>query len=258
VSLGPWLTVATASLLGSAHCAAMCGGFVSAYAGGESQKTTHLAYNAGRLTSYLALGALAGALGGALDLAGRAAGLAHGAALVTGGLLLFWGVLGLSSRPALIRLQRGKTSSFASRFSALLVSFRNRPAHVRAGLLGLSSTLLPCGWLYAFAAFAAATGSALGGAWLMSAFWAGSLPMMLGVGLSLQSLTARLGRRLPRLRAGLALAAGVLTLVWHFQGAAFAASSSACAPAGASAPKASDCPCHKHSASLALSRAGAP
>ena len=53
------LAVLAASLLGSPHCAAMCGGFVCFYAGaGRAHRAgrRHVAYNAGRLVSYVLLG----------------------------------------------------------------------------------------------------------------------------------------------------------------------------------------------------------
>ncbi len=73
-------------LLGSTHCVVMCGGVVAmtcsalplaGAAGPRSQLPYVLAYNAGRIASYAAAGAVAGALGttygrlGAVD-AGRA------------------------------------------------------------------------------------------------------------------------------------------------------------------------------------------
>ena len=62
-------SVLVASLLGSPHCAGMCGGFVCFYAaqGGRGQARAHAAYNFGRLFSYLVLGLLAGALGRTLE-----------------------------------------------------------------------------------------------------------------------------------------------------------------------------------------------
>ncbi|HTQ04713.1 MAG TPA: sulfite exporter TauE/SafE family protein [Polyangiaceae bacterium] len=249
MNAAPWLSVALASLLGSVHCAAMCGGFVAAYATGPGQSparraAAHLAYNAGRLVTYTALGALAGSLGRALDLAGRAAGLAHAAALVTAVLLVVMGGVSLARRPGLLRLGTRPKSAFASRFGALLARFRSQPAPIRAGVLGLSSTLLPCGWLYAFAAFAAATGSARSGAWLMSAFWVGSLPMLVGLGVSLQGAARRFERHLPRARSLLVLAVGVATLVSRLQLPAFAGQ---LVPAAASRalPTRADCPCHR-------------
>jgi sulfite exporter TauE/SafE len=61
------LTILGTSLLGSVHCAAMCGGFVCLYSGSGPARHTgaapHVAYNAGRLVSYLLLGAIAGSVG---------------------------------------------------------------------------------------------------------------------------------------------------------------------------------------------------
>ncbi len=229
----------------------MCGGFVAAYAADPSESpgrraAAHAAYNGGRLVTYVGLGAAAGAVGRALDLAGRAAGLAHAAAIVTAGLLVVMGTWSLSRRPGLIRLGTRPKSAFASGFSSLLARFRAQPAPVRAGVLGLSSTLLPCGWLYAFAAFAAATGSASAGAWLMSAFWVGSLPMLLGLGVSMQGAARRFERYLPRARSVLVLALGVATLVSRLQLPAFAAPAAAAfGIRSVAVPTGADCPCHR-------------
>ncbi|HSL52590.1 MAG TPA: sulfite exporter TauE/SafE family protein, partial [Candidatus Deferrimicrobiaceae bacterium] len=84
-------TVLGASLLGSAHCAGMCGGFVGFYTGttpGGRRRPlllAHLAYNGGRLGVYAALGAAAGALGAALDTTGGVLlGIQRTAAIVSG------------------------------------------------------------------------------------------------------------------------------------------------------------------------------
>jgi sulfite exporter TauE/SafE len=249
VNPGTWVSVFAASLAGSVHCAAMCGGFVAAYAGNEGQgaarrAASHVAYNGGRLVTYLALGAAAGAVGRALDLAGSALGLAHVAGIVTGVVLLVTGAMALAPRARVVRLGTGPARGLASRLTPLFQRFRAKPAVIRALVLGLSSTLLPCGWLYAFAAFAAATGGALSGAWLMSAFWLGSLPVMLGLGVSVQGVTRRFGRYLPRLRPILILVVGVFTLLSRLQLPAFAAGKQSPA-AAAHVPTTSDCPCHR-------------
>jgi len=243
-------SVLVASLVGSVHCAAMCGGFVAAYAGGEestrrARALGHLAYNGGRLVTYLGLGALAGVLGRALDLAGRAVGLAHVAAIVAGGILLVSGLVGLAPRRRLVRLGSRPRTGAGSLLGRVLLRFRNAPPAVRAATLGLSSTLLPCGWLYAFAALAAGTGSALGGALLMLAFWLGTVPMLLGVGVSLETLGRRFARPFARMRPLLVIGVGTLTLLSRLQLPAFAATRPAHAAAAAQAPTVADCPCHQ-------------
>ena len=85
--------VLVASLLGSVHCAGMCGGFVCFYAGGAGSGTrAHVAYNVGRLASYLFLGLVAGMVGATVDRFGALAGLSRGAAVLSGTLMVAWGL----------------------------------------------------------------------------------------------------------------------------------------------------------------------
>ena len=91
--------VFASSLLGSVHCAGMCGPLVAAYAGmpgseapWRKRAVAHGAYSAGRLTAYLVLGAAAGAFGAALDRAASLAGFTRAAAIVSGTLIALWGL----------------------------------------------------------------------------------------------------------------------------------------------------------------------
>jgi len=198
--------VMAASLVGSLHCAGMCGGFVAFYSGGDENAgrrriSGHLAYNGGRFVTYVLLGAVAGSFGAAVDLAGSAAGVGRVAAVVAGSVMVLWG-LGLLLSHAGLEVWRLRPPAFIEqRTVRLLASLKGRPPVVRAGLIGLSSTLLPCGWLYAFAVTAAGTGSALGGATVMAAFWAGTVPVLFGLGLGLQSAASRLRRHVPVISA---------------------------------------------------------
>lgn len=243
-------SVLVASLLGSVHCAAMCGGFVAAYADGADgapgrRAGAHVAYNASRLVAYLALGAAAGALGHALDLAGSAVGLGDVAAIVAGALLLASGIVALAPRSSLVKLRARPRTGVSSLLGRVLVRFREAPPMVRAALLGVSSALLPCGWLYAFAALAAGTGSALSGARLMAAFWLGTVPMLLGLGLSLETLGRRFTRLFSRLRPALVIGVGTVTLLSRLQLPAFAAYRPSTTAAAGHAPMPADCPCHR-------------
>ena len=62
---------------------------------------------------------------------------------------------------------------------------------------GLLTALLPCGWLYLFALFAAGTGSWLSGSVVMIAFWLGSVPALVAVVMSTKLLTGRLRQFVP-------------------------------------------------------------
>jgi len=104
--------------------------------------------------------------------------------------------------------------SFVRRLAtSAYAALRERPPVARAMLLGLFSTLLPCGWLYAFAVLAAGTGGPWTGMLVMAAFWSGTLPVMLGLGIALQSLAAPIRRRVPAIAALVLIAVGMFWLV---------------------------------------------
>lgn len=202
-------TVLAASLLGSLHCAAMCGGLVAATTGMRGGAPAHAAYNLGRLAAYAVLGALAGGLGRAFALAG----VGQGAALLSGALLVAWGAHALLA--ALGRVRPLHAPAALSRaFGSALLRTRSFPAWTRAGAVGLLSALLPCGWLWAFTATAAGTGSALAGATVMAVFWLGTLPVLVSLGAAASRFAGPLRRRLPVLTAAVVLALGFL-VAWR-------------------------------------------
>jgi hypothetical protein len=218
------VSVLVASVLGSVHCAGMCGGLVGFYSAGTPARpaarwAAHGAYHGTRLAAYLALGAGAGAFGAALDGAGHSLGVASLGAVCTAAVLSFFGLPALIGRPApgrLLRLGRRRPRSLRARaeamFGALAARARQRPPLWRAGVLGLSSALLPCGWLYAFVALAASSGSAARGTLLMGAFWSGTVPALLGLGLGVERLSRPLRAHLPRLSAALVIAAALFNV----------------------------------------------
>ena len=90
-------------LLGSVHCAAMCGSFACLASGGDGSHGQQAlgstaAYNLGRLFSYVTLGAIAGAAGAGLDELGAVAGVAAAAAIVAGGAAHGLGAASLAAR----------------------------------------------------------------------------------------------------------------------------------------------------------------
>lgn len=214
------VAVLLASLLGSVHCAAMCGGFVCFYSaaglerggGGRAGFLPHAAYNVGRLATYAALGALAGAIGARLDRVAALAGMSRAAAILAGALMVAWGALRLAAQfgarlprvPTILLLQErvGRGMAAAARWSPV----------ARAAAIGLLSAFLPCGWLYMFVVTAGGTGSAAWGALVMTVFWAGTLPMLLAIGVGIQRAAGPLQRRLPALSAALVVLIGLLAI----------------------------------------------
>jgi hypothetical protein len=199
-------TVLVASLAGSLHCVGMCGPFVAFYAGGDASRgarrlLSHATYSAGRLAAYATLGLAAGSIGAALDLAGSLAGFQRVA----------WGVLALLRIRGVRVLPRSASSTAWLQRAFRVVA--NTPPVLRAGAVGLLSGLLPCGWLWAFLVAAAGTGSAAGGAAVMGAFWLGTVPALLAVGLGAQLLAAPLRRHVPAVTAVLLVALGIFAIV---------------------------------------------
>ncbi len=209
-------SVLAASLLGSLHCAGMCGGFVALYAGepgrGLEAAAGHVAYNLGRLMAYAALGALAGALGAALDLGGGLLGAERAAAAVAGALIALWGTIVLleSLGRRMPRLGPPPWLHGLVRRGVRLVADR-RPT-MRALAIGLLTGCLPCGWLYAFVVTAAGTGSAAAGAAMMTVFWLGTLPVMVTVGVGVRGLAAPLRRYVPTACAVAMILIGLLAV----------------------------------------------
>ncbi len=206
--------VLAASLLGSVHCAGMCGAFVALAVGADDARTVprsllHAAYNGGRLATYLTLGAIAGFAGSALDLGASAVGVQRAAAALAGTLMVAFGV------GQLLHLRGVRVPWFkppAPLRRILTTAHRGAfalPPIARASAIGLLTTLLPCGWLYAFVIAAAGTGDSFLGAAAMGAFWLGTLPMMVAVGVGVRAITGPLGRRLPVLMPMLLVAVGL-------------------------------------------------
>ena len=210
------LSVLGASLLGSVHCAAMCGGFVCLYSGTGSARhagaAPHVAYNAGRLVSYLLLGAVAGSIGHGVDGLGGIAGIGRLAAVVAGALMVVWGGTTLLAALGVRMSQRSAPRAVQAAFTSLLVRFRNQSPTVRGAATGLLTTLLPCGWLYVFVATAGGTGRVTDALLVMFVFWLGTLPMMVSVGLGAQRLFGAFQRRLPLVAAGAAVVLGFLSM----------------------------------------------
>lgn len=211
------LGIFVASLAGSAHCAAMCGPFVAFASAGPSRDgagrgLATTAYHAGRLAAYLTLGVAAGALGAGVDRLGALAGVGRAAAILAGLLMVAWGldtILALhGKRPAALHpppvMQRA--------LGAAVRRVGGLPSVARGGLTGLATALLPCGWLYAFVAAAGSTGSPVRGAQAMLLFWAGTLPVMVTLGFTLQRLAGPFRRALPLVTASVVVAIGLLTI----------------------------------------------
>ncbi len=216
--------VFTLGLVSSLHCVQMCGPIVLSYSVALDRVKSpaarpssallfgHLAYNAGRILTYAALGAAAGLAGKTVGLIGRLAGVSSALAIVGGVLMLIAGLVMIGALPA-ARAFGGRffriTSSFLRPLSKLIssASVGNR------FLLGLALGLLPCGLIYAALLRALATGSALWGAATMAAFGAGTCFALLAVGVFSSVIRGQFNRWGTQLAAVSVMAMGALLIV---------------------------------------------
>lgn len=211
------LSVFAAGLVGSLHCAGMCGGLVAFATAGTSgtrprRAVPHMSYHVVRGFGYMLIGAIAGLIGFAVDGIGERAGMGRIAGVVAGFVMLAWGGLRLLEAGGVTLRQLGVPANFQDRLVRWVRAAREKPPLVRSALTGACTAALPCGLLHAFAVVAAGSGSALRGAAIMLAFWTGTVPALVGVGAGIQAMTSRL-RRHAALVSALALVVVGLTSV---------------------------------------------
>jgi uncharacterized protein len=202
-------------LFGGVHCATMCGGVASVVCANASGTRHAIAFNAGRITAYSALGVAAGAMGAlpsgpyldVLKLVFRATAVI---ATLTVGLHL----VGLPSFVRALEAAGGPLWKRISPYAARLLPLRSTWHALFAGALW---AFMPCGLLYAALAVAATAGSFSHGALTMAAFGLGTLPTMASVALAARHIVRVFARRwLRRVAGSVLLACGL----WSFAGLA--------------------------------------
>jgi sulfite exporter TauE/SafE len=218
-------------LLGGVHCVGMCGGIVGAF----SVATPHrpfpvpvltqqswfseaaagglrvLAFNAGRIGSYLIAGALAGVLG-SIPAMMNIAILQRGAYWLANLMLVALGLTLMNTWHGLSRIEA--TGQWVwRRLQPLIRRFLPVETAWQALALGGLWGWVPCGMVYSVLMTALLTGSAWQGASVMLAFGLGTLPLLLSMGLLGSRMRASLQMPLLRMLAGsMVLVFGLLGL----------------------------------------------
>lgn len=190
-------------LLGGGHCAGMCGGIVGALSlqspRGGASVAVHLAYNIGRIASYVLAGLLAGAVGYA---AGNLLPLQRGLYLFASLMLVGMGIYLLGATQALGWVEHGGQLLW-KHIQPLTGRFLPVRGVAQALPLGMLWGWLPCGLVYSALTTALASGSVSRGALLMLAFGLGTLPNLLLAGLLLARFRRFAQARATRIVSGL-------------------------------------------------------
>lgn len=191
----------------------MCGGLVVA---AVRDTISAIAYHTGRLISYTALGAVAGLIGKtfyitALPISKVFANSIIGISFILLGLIL------LKSKSQL-HIKTPLTKPLEKLVSGLMRRQQHSKKNMRrviAGIIGLLTPALPCGWLYIFLGSAALSHTPVLGALVMATLWLGTLPYLIISPYILNRLIKPLQQRFPYAVGYMIIAIGLLSLFFR-------------------------------------------
>jgi uncharacterized protein len=198
-------------LLGSFHCAGMCGPIALALPLNRGNWVSRISgavlYNSGRIITYVFLGALFGLLGKGIQLAGFQlwASIAIGIVMIV--MVLFPMIFG--SRISLNKLFGGYTNKLFSKFHAL---FHAGSATSFFGI-GLLNGILPCGLVYVGVAGAVNTGDISNAMVYMALFGIGTAPVMLTITLIGNFLSIAVRSRINKITPFVVILLGALFIL---------------------------------------------
>lgn len=169
-------------LLGSLHCAGMCGPIALAL----PVRTTnpwlkfikYLAYNSGRVFTYSLLGLIIGTIGKGVAMTG----LQQAVSIISGIVILL--TVFAVHHPLKSMASMGWMLQGTEKLKDILRKFLRLSSTGSLFLLGMVNGLLPCGMVYAAIMGAFAMSSPLSGSLFMALFGLGTFPMMLLVAYS--------------------------------------------------------------------------
>lgn len=203
-------------LAGSVHCVGMCGGIVSAFSfvipKGAAQWPYILAYNVGRIGSYTILGGLTGYMG-SLVTANLSGGLMALQLISAGFLVLMACYIGNWWR-GLSHLERFGSVLWRKirPWSKTLLPFKHPLYAVPYGVIW---GWLPCGLVYSTLTWSLASGNGYQGAAIMLCFGLGTLPALIAMAASIESIKLLLTHPLTRQIVAVCLVVFALSMLWQ-------------------------------------------
>ena len=206
----------TAGLLGGVgHCIGMCGPLVVSYTLYDKNSLRrfpallpHLLYNAGRITTYVFIGALMGITGSFVNTAGNLSGIQNTVGILAGAFMIVMG-LGITGV-----LKEIPTIEAHNRLILrMMKNVRESDSSWRYFSLGLLLGFLPCGLSYSVFIGAAATGSMPSAMFFVLCFGLGTFPALLLVGLVMTYLSAWIRGWIYRTSGVVVMITGVYFLV---------------------------------------------
>lgn len=194
-------------LIGSFHCAGMCGPIAIALPYGKSLFIRGMLYNLGRTVTYGILGLVFGILGKGLNMGG----FQQYTSIIAGVLMVIIAIVPLlaGQKYSVERLGNKITPLFGRLYSQLTNQVKSRSFL----WIGMLNGLLPCGLVYVALAASIATQDAGSGAVFMMVFGLGTIPMMLFLGLVSGAIGIRLRNRMNKIIPYFVILIGILFIV---------------------------------------------
>lgn len=185
-----YLTALMVGLLGGLHCLGMCGGVTNALVFNLKPEVQvspirsgsyQLAYNAGRISSYMLIGALFGFLGASITSLATFLPAQQVLQFVAGIFMILLGSYLAGWWMAIVRFEKVGAGLWQKiqPYAQKLIPVTSLP---QAYVYGLVWGWLPCGLIYSMLIMALTAGGAVQGALVMLAFGLGTLPNLLLMG----------------------------------------------------------------------------
>jgi sulfite exporter TauE/SafE len=199
-------------LLGSFHCAVMCGPIALSLPSSNKTKLNFLlervSYNSGRIAAYSFFGIIFGFFGERIFIAG----FQQIASVIIGIAIIFYLIKPfLKKNTSLFHIQRAKNN--LSFFKDIFVKFYSKNSKASLFGIGVLNGFLPCGFVYIALTGAVALRTPLGGALFMAFFGIGTLPLMLGISMTKNFVSVSLRRKINRLSPVIALIFALIFII---------------------------------------------
>ena len=202
-------------LLGGTHCAGMCGGIVSGLTVGISKNSRNsdsslslylLAYNSGRILSYVVAGILISSIGNIADSIGSGMEVRRILTLIAASVMVLLGLY-LTGwwTAAIIKIEKAGSLLWRAiePFAKKFIPIRSTTHALVAGMLW---GWLPCGLVYTALLWAISAETAIQGGMIMASFGIGTLPTLFGIGYFSNRVIIHLQKQWVRTLAGIMVA----------------------------------------------------
>jgi sulfite exporter TauE/SafE len=209
-----YLAAFTTGLIGGlGHCIGMCGPIIASY---TLQNTSSLfgrmlsglLYNAGRISTYMFIGALMGLTGSFVNVAGKMAGFQEVVAIIAGLFMILMGlsITGLVGKKPCLE----KRSNIIFKAGTYIMTERSQWKYFPLGAL---FGFIPCGLSYSIFIASAGTGNLISGMVVSLLFGLGTLPSLLLVSAAAAYIGGNVRGLLYKAAGGIIIITGTLYLI---------------------------------------------